>query len=143
MATQWQPRARGRLTAPPPSAREYTKYPAPMTPISSSGRSSHLAARRPGLSRYSGTTERSRVLSQKESTGMPRMMAKSKLLKNSSGKEEKKDWKPAVSKIRDRDTVVTRESMSTTRMYLTISSTVFSRTGRMGSFPSRRVYHSL
>ena len=52
------------------------------------------------------------------------MTAKSKLLKNSSGNEEKKDWNPAASKMRERDTVVTRESMKTTKMYLTISSTV-------------------
>ena len=73
---------------------------------------------------------------------MPRMTAKSKLLKNSSGKEEKNDWNPAASKIRDRDTVVTKESIRTTRIYLTISSTVFRRTGYMGSLPKRSVYHS-
>ena len=74
---------------------------------------------------------------------MPRIIAKSKLLKNSSGNEEEKDWNPAASKTRERDTVVIKESIRTTSIYLMISSTVFRRTGWMGSFPKRSVYHNL
>ena len=70
-------------------------------------------------------------------------MAKSKLLKNSNGNEEKKDWNPAASKISERDTVVRKESIRTTRIYLMISRTVFRRAGWIGSLPKRSVYHNL